>query len=159
MKHLSLTLAFVLAAVPALAQDLKQDLTPRQGWAVHPTDKPYGDLVQAVTAAIKANGLAVVTQAGPTGAAARRGITLPGNRVIGAFNNDFAVRILEHSTAAMIEAPVRFYVTENPDGTATLSYKTPSFVFAPYHGDDTPMAGIAAELDQRFDAVARAALQ
>ena len=70
--------------------------------------------------------MGVVTQAGPTQAAASRGITIPGNRVIGVFNNDFAVNILALSTAAMIEAPIRFYVTEGADGTATRREPTDS---------------------------------
>jgi uncharacterized protein (DUF302 family) len=116
--------------------------------------------VSATRAAISTNGLAVVTQVGPTDAAAARGITVPGNRIIGAFNNDFAVRILALNTEAMIEAPIRFYVTENSDGTATLSYKTPSFVFAPYleAGGDA-LAQIADELDDVFADVAADAVQ
>lgn len=136
-----------------------QEISPRPGWSVHPTNKNYLDLVAAVGRAVKANGMAVVTQAGPTKAAANRGITIPGNRVIGVFNNDFAVRILATSTAAMIEAPIRFYVTENPDGTATLSYKTPSFVFTPYIGEGgEDLADLAAQLDDRFVAIASAAV-
>ncbi|WP_298854542.1 DUF302 domain-containing protein [uncultured Ruegeria sp.] len=138
-----------LITLPVWAQN-----TP-EGWAVHPTDKSYGELVDATKAAIKENGLIVVTQAGPTKAAAARGITIPGNRVIGAFNNDYAVRVLETSTNAMIEAPIRFYVTENKDGTATLSYKTPSFVFAPYTSEGgQELLDIAAELDTKFQSVA-----
>jgi len=135
-----------------------QGIPDRDGWVVMDTSKNYSDLIVAVKSATKANKMGVVTQAGPTKAAAGRGITIPGNRVIGVFNNDFAVKILEISTAAMIEAPIRIYVTENDDGTATLSYKTPSLVFAPYmsEGGDR-LAALAAELDARFAAIAQAA--
>ena len=102
--------------------------------------------------------MGVVTQVGPTGTARQRGIEIPENRVVGVFNNDFAVRILELSTAAMIEAPIRFYVTEDPDGTATLSWKEPSFVFAPYADEGgESLADIARELDRRFTAIAERA--
>jgi uncharacterized protein (DUF302 family) len=37
------------------------------------------------------------------------------------FRNDYAVRMLEASIPAGIEAPLRFYVTENPDGQTRLS--------------------------------------
>lgn len=145
-----------LGSLPVLADDM----SARDGWAVHPTGKPYAQLVKDTKAAIKAGGLIVVTEAGPTKAAANRGITIPGNRVIGAFNNDFAVRVLEQSTAAMIEAPIRFYVTENNDGSATLSYKTPAHVFAPYADQGgAALAEIAAELDARFAQIADAASQ
>ena len=85
---------------------------------------------------------------------------IPGNRVVGVFRPDFAVRILRASEAAMIEAPIRFYVTEQPDGSATLSYKTPSFVFAPYmaEGGDALKAA-AGELDAIFEGIAKQALK
>ncbi|KIC43974.1 hypothetical protein RA28_13265 [Ruegeria sp. ANG-S4] len=154
MKLKLVTLAFL--AAPAFAEDLQ----PRTGWEVFPTDKTYTDLVSDTVAAIKEGGLIVVTQAGPTKAAASRGITIPGNRVIGAFNNDYAVRVLQTSTAAMIEAPVRFYVTENANGTATLSYKTPSFVFEPYADDGgDELRNIADELDGRFQSIAENAVK
>lgn len=156
MSRLVLVLSALLLALPAWSGDLK----PRDGWAVYPTTQGYEALVKSVRDAVKSNGLIVVTQAGPTKAAANRGITIPGNRVIGVFNNDFAVRVLKTSTAAMIEAPIRLYVTENADGSATLSYKLPSHVLAPY-GDEggAELAAIAQELDAKFQAIAETATQ
>ncbi|WP_170417898.1 DUF302 domain-containing protein [Ruegeria arenilitoris] len=153
MKRLMFFLS--LLALPALAADIE----PRPGWAVHPTTKTHDALVADTIAAVKANGLIVVTQAGPTKAAAARGITIPGNRVIGVFNNDYAVRVLEQSVPAMIEAPIRLYVTENEDGTATLSYKTPTLVFAPYTDGSDALPAIAAELDAKFAAIAEMAVK
>lgn len=136
------------------------EMAPRAGWVVLDSAKAYGQLVDDVKAAVKANQMGVVTQAGPTGAAKNRGITIPGNRVIGVFNNRYAVRILGLSTAAMIEAPIRLYVTENEDGTATLSYKMPSTVFAPYMAEADADLGVAAgELDAIFLAIAEIAVQ
>ena len=133
------------------------DVKPRDGWVVMETSKPFEQLVKDVQAAVEANKMGVVTQAGPTGAAKARGITIPGNRVIGVFNNRFAVRILDLSTAAMIEAPIRLYVTETGSG-ATLSYKTPSLVFVPYMDEAGPdLATAAAELDAIFKTIAEAA--
>ncbi len=148
--------ALFVLAFPAVAEGIE----PLEGWQIYPTTKSYDQLVVDVVEAVKANGLIVVTQAGPTKAAASRGITIPGNRVIGVFNNDFAVRVLETSTAAMIEAPIRFYVTENRDGTATLSYKTPSHVFSPYVPEGgIELTKIAEELDSRFQQVAESATE
>lgn len=145
-----------LLAVPAWADSTGAPV----GWVVYPSGKNYDTLVSDTTAAVKENGLIVVTQAGPTKAAAARGITIPGNRVIGAFNNDYAVRVLETSVHAMIEAPIRFYVTEDEDGTATLSYKTPSFVFSPYLSEGREaLSDIAAELDVKFQAIAESAVK
>jgi uncharacterized protein (DUF302 family) len=146
-----------LVSLPVLGG--ASDLQPRAGWVVRLTDKPFDRLVEDVIGAIKANGLVVVTQAGPTKAAAARGIEIPGNRIIGAFNNDFAVRVIGTSVAAMIEAPIRFYVTENDDGSATLSYKTPSMIFSPYMDEGgAELDAIAAELDALFATVAQGAV-
>jgi uncharacterized protein (DUF302 family) len=150
---LRLILSLVLLSAPLQAQEPVADLAPLPGWQVHTTAYDFDTLVERTRAAVSENGMAVVTQAGPTGAAANRGITIPGNRVIGAFNNDFAVRLLRTSTQAMIHAPIRLYVTENADGTATLSYIMPSTLLAPYDGT----ADIAAELDMVFDAIAEGA--
>ena len=132
-----------------------QSLSPRGGWVVMPTSKSYAALVKDAIAAVKANKMGVVTQAGPTGAAKKRGLVIPGNRVIGVFNNEFAVRIINLNVAAMIEAPVRMYVTENQDKTATLSYKTPTMVFSPYFAETDPdLAAAARELDAIFLSIA-----
>ena len=150
-----LTLMALGLAPPALA-----DLTPREGWQVIDTDLSHAVLLERLLAAVPEGGMAVVTQAGPTAAARARGIEIPGNAVVGVFNNDFAVRILGLSTAAMIEAPIRFYVTEDDDGTATLSWKEPSFVLGPYmaEGGDA-LRALAGDLDARFAAIAAAATE
>mmetsp|Transcript_2924 Transcript_2924/g.5119 ORF Transcript_2924/g.5119 Transcript_2924/m.5119 type:complete len:164 (-) Transcript_2924:479-970(-) len=146
MRHALALLTTLTLAWPAAAE-----MAPRDGWSVTPTTKSYEQLIDDVKTAAKANKMGIVTQAGPTGAARNRGVTIPGNRVIGIFNNVYAVNILGLSTAAMIEAPIRMYVTENEDGSATLSYKLPSTVFAPYVEEAGPdLATMAGELDSIF---------
>lgn len=151
----------VLFALACFAAGIAQaDMAPRDGWSVQATQKDHATLLADLIAAVKANDMGVVTQAGPTGAARNRGITIPENRVVGVFNNDFAVKVLALSTPAMIEAPIRFYVTENEDGTATLSYKTPSFVFAPYIAETgDALEVLAAALDARFRTIAMEATE
>jgi uncharacterized protein (DUF302 family) len=147
------------AAALALSAVAAQALEPREGWAVAPSAKGYAELLDDLKAAVTAEKMGLVTEAGPTEAAAKQGVTIPGNRVVGVFRPDFAIRALKASEAAMIEAPIRFYVTENADGTATLSYKTASFVFAPYMeegGED--LRAVATELDSIFAAIAARAL-
>lgn len=156
MTRFIATIAMLLIAAPALAADL----TERPGWAVHSTTMTYKDLIGKMKPAIKSQKMGLVTQAGPTGAAKNRGIIIPGNRVFGVFNNKFAVRTISLSVNAMIEAPIRMYVTESADGTATLSYKTPSHVFSPYFAEGGPeLEKIAAELDAIFAAIAAEAVK
>ena len=152
-----------LLAAPLLGAPLSGfagDIAPREGWVVKDSAKPYATLLEDLRAAIRDNKMGLVTEAGPTEAARKRGVEIPGNRVLGVYRNDFAVRALEASRAGMIEAPIRFYVTENPDGTATLSYKTPGFVFAPYADEGgAALAAVASELDAIFAAIAAQAVQ
>ena len=86
-----------------------------------------------------------MTRASASGGAAGRGIEILGNLVIGVYRNDFAVRMLKASVVSGIEAPLRFYVTENSDGTATLTYREPSAIFALY--DNADLTKMAKELD------------
>lgn len=54
--------AFSAAASPA----------PREGWSVIETDMPYQTLINRVKEAANANGMGVVTEAGPTQQGASR---------------------------------------------------------------------------------------
>ncbi|MBJ3775071.1 DUF302 domain-containing protein [Acuticoccus mangrovi] len=150
MRRFTIALTILLALLaPAAAETV---LGSPEGWIVRPTDKPYAGLLTDLKAAVSAEKMGVVTEAGPTEVAAQRGETIPGNRVVGVFRNDFAVTIIRAAPAAMIEAPIRIMVMEEPDGTATLAYKTPSAVFAPYDGGNT-LAEAAATLDGIFAAI------
>lgn len=136
-----------------------QALEPRDGWVIHDTTKDFDALVEAVRAAVEKAPIAIVTQASASDGARGQGITIPGNRIFGLYRNDYARRMLAASVAAGIEAPIRLYVTEDADGTATLSYKTPTSVFAPYFdegGDD--LRALATELDGVFETVAETAI-
>ena len=131
-----------------------------EGWRVRNTNQSYPELLDNLRTAVSAENMGLVTDVGPTRVAAQRGEYIPGNRVIGVFRNDFAVRALRASVPAMIEAPIRFYVTENDDGTATLSWKRPSYVFAPYFDEGNPeLREVANELDKIFRAIGEIATE
>ena len=123
----------------------------REGWVMIDTKYAFPVLEERLEAAVKAEHMGLVTSASASQGAKAAGFAIPGNKVVGVFRNDFARRMLAASVAAGIEAPIRFYLTENPDGTATLSYKKPSTVFAPYadEGKDG-LKTLAAELDSIF---------
>lgn len=157
MKRLLLAAALTVAAstVPAAADTV---LGAPDGWRVVESDKDYATLLADLKEAVKANKMGVVTEAGPTEVAAKRGETIPGNRVVGVFRNDFAVDIIRAVPVAMIEAPIRIMVMEEPDGTATLAYKEPSTVFAPYaeEGGEV-LSNASAAMDEVFVTITDAA--
>ena len=81
MKRLVSFLAAVLIADLFSGQAHAGSIAPRQGWAVHDTAQGYSELLDSLQAAIKAGGRYLVTQAGPTAAAAPRGVTTPRHRL------------------------------------------------------------------------------
>jgi len=147
--------AFLLSpGVPAQAAAWN----PPAGWSVIDTAHGYKTLIARLDAAVKANKMGLVSRASATlGAKAMLKQTIPGNMVVGVYRPDFAVRMLAASVPAGIEAPIRFYITENPDGTATLSYKKPSTAFAPYADGGQALRELAAELDALFAKIAKEA--
>ena len=156
MKTLvSILLAGLLVAFAAGAPARALDF-PHGGVNVMATPHPFGVLAERLDEAVKANGMFVVTRASASAGANSRGIAIPGNMVVGVYRNDFAVRMLEASVPAGIEAPLIFYITANDDGTATLSYRTPSATFAPY--GSAALDAMAADLDAIFAAIAAAAV-
>ncbi len=156
MTSLRRTLTGLLAAAAILATAQGAQAAP-EGFTSVKTPHDFKTLVERVAAAVKANGMFVVTRASASKGAASRGLTIPGNMVLGVYRNDFAVRMLEASLAAGIEAPIRFYVTENADGSASLAYRAPSAVFAPYEDGGEALAALAGELDEIFAAIAAVA--
>ncbi len=141
-----LLILITLIFTPLMAS--AQSVNPRDGWMVFPTNYSYGQLVKRTRSAISKAPIGIVTQASATVGAKSQAIKIPGNIVIGVYRNDYARRMLAASVAAGIEAPIRLYVTENDDKTATLSYKKPSTVFAPYMNEGgKELDNLAKELD------------
>ena len=128
MRLILLGCLMVLLALPVKAENP----TPYSGTKVIETGQPFDAFINKLTAAIKANKMGIVGTACATCGAKKIGVTIPGNRVIMIFNPHFAVRMLKASEAAGIEAPVRLYVTEQPNGKARLTYRLPSHLFGAY---------------------------
>jgi len=137
--------AMGIAAMLAGALARADDVVPVPGTRTVRTSFAFAELQRRLDAAVEKNGMFVVTRASASAGAKRRGLDIPGNMVIGVYRNDFAVRMLQASVPAGIEAPLRFYLTENPDGSATLTYRKPSSVFGPY--GSVALNGMARELD------------
>ena len=150
MRVISLSViafAAVVLAVPVAAQEGKVTLTSKA---------PFAKVADALEKAIGEQKMALVCHANAQQGAAARGVRIAGNQVFMVFRNDFAVRLLEAAPAAGFEAPIRIYLYENRDGTATLAYAKPSAVFKPYPHPE--VGRVAAELDPIFERIAAQAL-
>lgn len=137
-------LALFLAAPMSANAD---DPTPSSGMQSVDTGVPFLEYQESLLSAVTANDMGVVAQAcADCGAKSALGRDIPGNRVIMIFHPRFAVRMLETSVAAGIEAPLRLYLTEQEDGTARLTYRLPSHVFGAYEVEALDEMG--RELDE-----------
>ena len=122
---------------------------------IHTAVSPFGfdALATRLEKAIEANKMGLVAQASASRGAAGRGVKIPGNLVLMVFRNDYAVRMLAASVPAGIEAPLRLYVTEDANGKASVTWREPSAVFAPYGSAE--LNAMARELDPVFEKIVR----
>lgn len=145
-----LILSLIIAVMACFSAQAEHFKTP-PNWIVVETKFSFAQLVERTEAAVKSNQMNIVNFASATDGAKAQGFTILGNRVLGVYRNDFARRMLAASIAAGIEAPIRIYLTEGKDNLATLSYRTPSTMFAPYFDDGgDALKTMAGELDVIF---------
>lgn len=150
---LALTVALIFPQI--VTADDHHDHDKHHGMVMIKTSHSYPKLVKSLNKAVKANKMGLVTRASATvGAMKVLKKKIPGNMVVGVYHPRFAVRMLKASVAAGYEAPIRFYIVENKNGTATLSYRKPSVVFAPYKDGGAALKKMAAELDVIFAKIA-----
>ena len=143
-------LTVLLAATqPAGAQD------PMAGRETIATNHDFDTMWDRLEAAIEDNQMLLLYRASASRGAATRGIEIPGNAVYGVYRNDFAVRMLEASVPAGIEAPLIFYLTERPDAGTDLTWRRPSHVFGAYGNVELDQLG--ADLDPIFASIAEQA--
>ncbi len=145
-----------VAALLALALNVAAAEVDLPGTVTLPSPHNFKTLLERTKSAIEAQKMGLVAQASASAGAAARGVPIAGNAVLMVFRNDYAVRMLQASVSAGVEAPLRLYLTEDADGTASLRYRTPSSVFAPYH--NMQIDALALELDPVFERIAHAAV-
>ena len=141
---LALLAASVWSAMPAAARDGRVTLV---------AGAPFQKVADALEKAIADQKMAIVCHANAQCGAAARAVTIKGNQVLMVFRNDFAVRLLNADPTAGFEAPIRIYIYENSDGTATVSDVPPSVVFASYRH---PEVRVVAQGDPIFRAMIEA---
>ncbi len=144
---LAVALIVFLSPIAGAAQDGRVTAVSRA---------PFRQVAEALEKAIAEQKMVLVCHADAQRGAAARGVSIKGNQVFMVFRNDVAVRLLAAEPATGFEAPIRIYLYENADGTATLTYLPPSVVFAPYQHADVRV--IARELDPIFKTIVERAL-
>ncbi|GAB4349867.1 MAG: hypothetical protein Kow006_11950 [Gammaproteobacteria bacterium] len=147
-----LAMVWGLLLLPAVAH--AHDVTAEV--LVYRSSHPFAQLEARLIRAIEGHRMGLVAHASASRGARARGVAIPGNAVLGVFRNDYAVRMLRASVAAGIEAPLRIYLTKNPDGSTTLRYRPPGAVFAPYGSPE--LDAMARELDEIFAGIVADAL-
>lgn len=145
-----LLLPMLLLAATAVSA---QSVTPFPGTQSIVSGHGFDALAVRLEKAIESNKMGLVAQASASRGAAGRGVKIRGNLVLMVFRNDYAVRMLAASVPAGIEAPLRIYVTEDADGKVSVTWRTPSAVFAPYGNAD--LSAMARELDPVFEKIVR----
>ncbi|MBI3454526.1 MAG: DUF302 domain-containing protein [Candidatus Rokubacteria bacterium] len=127
-----------------------------EGRIVLVSKAPFATVAARLEQAIADQRMGLVCHANAQQGAATRGVKIPGNQVFMVFRNDFAVRLIQADPPAAYEAPIRMYLYENADGTATLTYVRPSALFQPYRHPEVTKVG--AELDPIFEKIAAQAV-
>lgn len=156
MRALLLALMLTAAGPFAAISVAAETEAPYSGTVEVETNEPFMPYTAALKEAIKENGFTIIGIACAN--CAIKGVfneIVPGNRVFLFFRPDFARRMLNASTAAGIEAPIRLYVTEETDGSAIVTYRLPSHVFGAYGND--ALAAMGRELDAHVEAILKTA--
>ncbi len=153
MARRILGIALFSALIGAGAVLGAESAAPLAGTVTMKTRYGFDALLARLEKAITDNRMGLVARASASRGAAARGVKIPGNAVLMVFRNDYAVRMLNASVPAGIEAPLRIYVTENADGSASVTYRRPSAVFAPYASPT--LDEMAKELDVICESIVR----
>jgi uncharacterized protein (DUF302 family) len=143
-------------AAGALLLLAPQPAAPQDGRFTAVSRAPFARVAEALEGAITDERMVLVCHANAQRGAAARGVSIKGNQVFMVFRNDFAVRLLAADPLAGFEAPIRIYLHENSDGTATVTYQPPSAVLSPYRHPD--VQAIGKELDPIFARIVQRAL-
>jgi uncharacterized protein (DUF302 family) len=142
----------VVGLIAGVITTLAITVSAQEGRITATSTAQFARVAEALERAVTEEKMGLVCHANAQRAAVGRGVAIKGNQVLMVFRNDFAVRLLAADPAAGFEAPIRIYVYENTDGTATVSYLPPSVVLAPYRRHPEVQA-VAEELDGIFRAI------
>lgn len=96
------------------------------------TTLPFEDVLIRLRHAIEAAGLWVLHEIDPQKVLQRGGHDIGPARQILFFHPDLMVRLLQANPAALLEAPLKLAVMQQPDGTVTIRWHDPAVAFGRY---------------------------
>jgi len=135
----------------------KSEGAERAGRITRVSKVGFAKIASALKQTIDDHKMGLVCHANAQAGAATRGVRIQGNQVFMIFRPDLAIRMLKANVEAGFEAPMRIYLYENTDGSATIAYVRPSTLFKPYGSRE--LDALAAELDSIFEQVVARALE
>ncbi len=149
-KYIRLYIRLAAIAIASFLwfQPLTLAQTAQTGYQIVHLPVTISTLEEQLAAAISKNSMTLVNRASASDGAKGRGLSIRGDVVIGVFRNDYALRMLDANVDAGIEAPIRFHLTQEADGTSSLRYYQPSAVFLRYEGE--AIKALGRELDGVF---------
>jgi uncharacterized protein (DUF302 family) len=111
----------------------------------------YPVFVDRLKTAIAENGLKIAI--GGCGKCSIKTIEVPeeNTEIISVYRPDLSLKMMQAGAAAGGDVPLRFYVTQPPDGRARLTYHMPSHALSVFEAPK--LKPIAEELDQVFDKI------
>ena len=108
------------------------------------TSRPFDDVLSSLETEIDRAGLRLLQQIDVQQALANAGRSVGGFRLLFFFHPALVIRVISADVAAMVEAPLKLVVAENPDGTVMLRMFEPATAFGRY--DNAALAELGTEL-------------
>ncbi len=93
---------------------------------------PFEEVLTRLRQAVEAAGLWVLHEIDPQKVLQRGGYDIGPARQILFFHPDLMVRLLQANPAALLEAPLKLAVMQQPDSTATIRWHDPAAAFGRY---------------------------
>lgn len=118
---------------------------------------PFDEVVAALISGIEESGMLLVADIDVRKNAAKRGMSLTGNRILEVFRPDYAARVWEMEIEAGVDIPIRIHVHEDGAGAVTARYRSPLEVLSGHGNDELTL--FAAELEPVFEKIVRTPLR
>ncbi len=113
----------------------------------------FNDVLSSLVAEIDRAGLKLLQEIDVQAALAGAGWSTGGFRLLFFFHPAFVIRVTTADVSAMVEAPLKLVVVENPDGTVSLRIADPAIAFGRYGNP------ALAELGTELSAIVRQIVQ